>query len=477
MPATNSETLTTGEPPTDAAFADMLAEADTATTAAEQTPDSDQATDAVPTAEQIAAAMAFCVAPPAQPPLSPPTLEATVDADAALDSETEPCVLSAREIRQADTSAQPQPVQRETSAAARLAQGATSLEYEMVEGELGLTPAAAAKPVTATALPGAKSADGDATTPTSSPAPESGANRAPVDPQKPAEATFGKVADMLSKPASADIQGDKLPPLTTPAKADPKMEEKFAGMVAADRSPAASGGKALGDDQKNTSLSVDGKRLKDKGSLFGTPAANRDPAMPYSAATAARPTDATPSANGIMAAQTVANPAAATLQAATPPAAAHATQLVKEIRDIADTISSIERNSVEVGFNFGENDRLSVRVEYRQGVVHTTFRTDSPEVRDALAREWQAQIVTPDRQPYRVAEPVFNLSTSSSGGQHGSSSAGDGSSHQRASEQSGHPGSSTFSGSGRSASSTTHSSAALPSAARPSTSRHLHALA
>ena len=39
----------------------------------------------------------------------------------------------------------------------------------------------------------------------------------------------------------------------------------------------------------------------------------------------------------------------------------------------------MERNSVEVKFNFSEQERLSVKVEYRDGTVQATFRSDSAD--------------------------------------------------------------------------------------------------
>jgi hypothetical protein len=43
----------------------------------------------------------------------------------------------------------------------------------------------------------------------------------------------------------------------------------------------------------------------------------------------------------------------------------------------------------------------------RDGAGHATFRTDSNELRSALAHEWQAvSAETPDH-PLRLAEPVF----------------------------------------------------------------------
>ena len=71
-----------------------------------------------------------------------------------------------------------------------------------------------------------------------------------------------------------------------------------------------------------------------------------------------------------------------------------------------------------------------MRVELRGDRVHTTFRTDSPELRTALAREWQAvsTLQSGDRGQ-RLADPVF--ASSSSFGSNNSFSADSGATHQR----------------------------------------------
>jgi hypothetical protein len=76
--------------------------------------------------------------------------------------------------------------------------------------------------------------------------------------------------------------------------------------------------------------------------------------------------------------------------------------------------------SVQLHLKFGGED-LSVRVELRDGAVHTNFRTDSAPLRAALEREWQAIASASPEQLHRYADPVFspgsnNQSASSSHG-------------------------------------------------------------
>lgn len=151
---------------------------------------------------------------------------------------------------------------------------------------------------------------------------------------------------------------------------------------------------------------------------------------------------------------------------------AQAPKLVEEIRQIADRVSMIDRNSVEVRFDFGDREQLSVRVEYREGTVHTTFRTDSSQLRDVISHEWQAQSAANEQRPYRVSDPVFTQTTSD---RQNFSTAGDGSGQQRAFEQPAKTSTPSFIAGRdpRAATSTVSSSRS----SRPETSRHLHALA
>jgi len=82
---------------------------------------------------------------------------------------------------------------------------------------------------------------------------------------------------------------------------------------------------------------------------------------------------------------------------------------------------------------------LGVRVELRGENVHTTFRTDSPELRAALAQEWQSVAAGhgADRS-MRLAEPVFTSNaphTASSASSNTSSNSDFGGADQRGSQQ------------------------------------------
>lgn len=70
--------------------------------------------------------------------------------------------------------------------------------------------------------------------------------------------------------------------------------------------------------------------------------------------------------------------------------------------------------SVQLKFKIGHED-LAVRVALRDGVVHTEFRTDSPELRAALQQEWKAVTAQPE-SALRYLEPVVSAASSSQSG-------------------------------------------------------------
>ena len=245
-------------------------------------------------------------------------------------------------------------------------------------------------------------------------------------------------------------------------------QEKIAASITPDSAKSVSGVNPSNGMEEKKSLIDGDKELTLTSRKVGTSTANRENVMPYSAVNKSPTVDfASTSGGGIQPTVT-----AATKVEALP--AANASRLVQEIRQIADRISVIDRNSVEVRFDFSDTDRLSVRVEYRDGTVHTTFRTDSAQLRDVISHEWQAQGAVAEQRPYKVAEPVFSQSTSD---RQNLSSQGDGSERQRAFEQSAQSSMSSFSSAGRSAGSTTSAAAPAARSSRPETSLHLHALA
>jgi hypothetical protein len=91
--------------------------------------------------------------------------------------------------------------------------------------------------------------------------------------------------------------------------------------------------------------------------------------------------------------------------------------------------ASSDQKMVNLQFNVGDQ-RLGLRVELRDGTVHTTFRTDSPELRNALAQEWHSVVQPVASRELRLADPVFS-SSHATGGDSASGSTGQGSPRER----------------------------------------------
>ncbi|HLP25352.1 MAG TPA: hypothetical protein VK477_06730 [Acidobacteriota bacterium] len=98
-------------------------------------------------------------------------------------------------------------------------------------------------------------------------------------------------------------------------------------------------------------------------------------------------------------------------------AASMAHRAVEAVTSVVDAqaVSKLQPvPSVQLKFKIGHED-LAVRVALRDGVVHTEFRTDSPELRAALQQEWKTVTAQPE-SALRYLEPVVSAASSSQGG-------------------------------------------------------------
>lgn len=86
-----------------------------------------------------------------------------------------------------------------------------------------------------------------------------------------------------------------------------------------------------------------------------------------------------------------------------------AVDAVIKLLDVQTGRSQEPVSAVSLNFKFGGDD-LAVRVEWRNGEVHTQFRTDSPELRSALASQWQATAPNTGNRTTPFAAPVFSSS-------------------------------------------------------------------
>lgn len=105
------------------------------------------------------------------------------------------------------------------------------------------------------------------------------------------------------------------------------------------------------------------------------------------------------------------------MPATEPAGQSFALRAVETVTGLAEAqfAASMQRaGAVHLRLKFGGED-LSVHVALRDGVVHTSFRTDSVQLRDAIAREWQAVVAQSPAQMMRYVEPVFAPASSGVG--------------------------------------------------------------
>jgi hypothetical protein len=84
--------------------------------------------------------------------------------------------------------------------------------------------------------------------------------------------------------------------------------------------------------------------------------------------------------------------------------------VVNYVVEAAQRLDSHAVSSMDLRFNFGGSDKLSVHVELRDGAVHTTFRTDSSTLRETLGTAWRemapANTISEGRS-VRLADPTI----------------------------------------------------------------------
>ena len=253
---------------------------------------------------------------------------------------------------------------------------------------------------------------------------------APVEPSKPQPGSQHLTTSDLS--GSATANDSQLVASTTDASAAGVVgaakdgaEKNAASAASQSRDPSAKAANSLPDSANDTRLKDGYQQVARQAHSVGIVSAQSSTDMRKPAANSPfGRLDQTPAA-GISASAVISTALSSTPQAApairTPaePAlvqASHATAAVEATLDAVERVNDTAHSSVELKLSFGDDTRLAVRVELRDGTVHTTFRTDSSELRQALASEWRQQaptaVATSSDQSVKLADPTF---TSSSG--------------------------------------------------------------
>lgn len=92
-----------------------------------------------------------------------------------------------------------------------------------------------------------------------------------------------------------------------------------------------------------------------------------------------------------------------------------ASRTLNAVLEVAEKLQATNGKSVEFDLGFHDGTSVSVSLHFRNGAVHTTFRTDSPELRNVLATEWQSTMPASlqGNETVRIAEPQFASSSQS----------------------------------------------------------------
>jgi hypothetical protein len=198
-------------------------------------------------------------------------------------------------------------------------------------------------------------------------------------------------------------------------------EAKFAANASAVEMPAKPAAGAL----IKKFLGSDKQSLVKRSETLGTDIAKADGVMP-----ALFPRRELTAELDVRPASTVSAPVpdatARTLSTLPPEAGLAAHRAVDAVLSATERFTNGHPHSVSLQFSMAGID-LNVRVELRAGEVHATFRTDSDELRTALATEWQSVNASGNTGALKLADPVFT----SSGGSSASPFSGDGAAQQR----------------------------------------------
>jgi hypothetical protein len=140
-----------------------------------------------------------------------------------------------------------------------------------------------------------------------------------------------------------------------------------------------------------------------------------------------------------------------------------ATATLNQVLESADKMTSDGKTSVQVQVKLDDGQQLTVRLQMSQGSVHPIFKTESPELRQAIEQNWSGFRSAASDRGLEIATPVFE--SPNSGGSFNPYGNRD-QSRQSAGDQSDAEGFQTFSQPG---SQSGGNASATPSQAAPST--------
>jgi hypothetical protein len=101
-------------------------------------------------------------------------------------------------------------------------------------------------------------------------------------------------------------------------------------------------------------------------------------------------------------------PNAATIQASPVlPQQQAASTALRQVVESADQMRSDGKTNVEVQVKLDDGQQLTVRLQMSQGSVHPIFKTESPELRQAIEQNWAGFRSSASERGLQISTPVF----------------------------------------------------------------------
>jgi len=107
--------------------------------------------------------------------------------------------------------------------------------------------------------------------------------------------------------------------------------------------------------------------------------------------------------------------ASATAVPTTTPGQEIANTALNKVIESADKMRSDGKTSVELQVKLDDGQQLSVRLQMTQGTIRPVFKTESPELRQAIEQNWAGFKSSASERGLEIATPVFESPGSGSG--------------------------------------------------------------
>jgi len=97
------------------------------------------------------------------------------------------------------------------------------------------------------------------------------------------------------------------------------------------------------------------------------------------------------------------------------PVQAAATTTLNQVLESADKMRTIGQDTVQLQVNLDGGQQLTVRLQMAQGAIHATFKTDSPDLRQAIEQNWSGFRTGASERGLQISSPVFESPSTGSG--------------------------------------------------------------